>query len=80
MTKQHAQVSVFCEMVASENRARIEKSDLVVVELVEKVIVKKGRKWCVYSKDKTRNLGCSHTKGGALKRLREVEYFKHRGG
>src|SRR6185436_6176811 len=40
-------------------------------------IVKKGDKWCVVSEDGSKNLGCSTTKEGAVKRLREVEYFKH---
>lgn len=43
-------------------------------------IVKKGNKWCVVSEDGSQNLGCSATKEGAVKRLREVEYFKHNKG
>jgi len=34
--------------------------------------------WCVKS-EKGKNLGCKPSKGGAEKRLREVEYFKHEG-
>jgi hypothetical protein len=43
-------------------------------------IVKKGDKWCVYSEDGTKNLGCSKTREGAVKRLQQIEYFKHTKG
>src|SRR5690242_5523818 len=43
-------------------------------------IVKKGDQWCVVSEDGSKNLGCSDSKEGAQKRLREVEYFKHAKG
>jgi hypothetical protein len=36
--------------------------------------------WCVYSKDGNKNLGCSPTKEGALKRLRQIEHFKRTKG
>lgn len=40
-------------------------------------IVKRGSKQCVVSRT-GKNLGCSKTKKGAQKRLRQVEYFKHK--
>ncbi len=40
-------------------------------------IVKKKSKWCVVSESSGRNLGCYDTKKEALKRLRQVEYFKN---
>jgi hypothetical protein len=43
-------------------------------------IVKKGDQWCVVSEDGTKNLGCSKTREGAVKRLQQVEYFKHTKG
>ena len=42
------------------------------------MIRKRGNKYRVVSK-KGKNLGESSTRKGALKRLRQVEYFKHRG-
>lgn len=44
------------------------------------VIRKVGNEWCVFSKNSGKNLGCSSTYEGAVKRLREVEYFKHSQG
>ena len=48
---------------------------LFISELIEKFIRKKGSQWCVVSK-KGKNLGCSSSKGGAAKRLAQVEWFK----
>jgi hypothetical protein len=48
--------------------------------LLTEVIVKKGSKWCLYSKDGSRNLGCYPDKEGAAKRERQVQYFKHMKG
>jgi len=42
-------------------------------------IVKRGNQWCVVSEDGTKNLGCSNTREGAEKRLKQVEFFKHKG-
>lgn len=42
-------------------------------------IVKRKNKECVVSK-KGKNLGCSSSHAGAVKRLRQVEYFKHMSG
>ena len=75
-----SQASVLYLMAKAEHMALADKSDYIVIELVEKVVVKKGKKWCVYSKDRTRNLGCSTTKGGAIRRLQQVEFFKHQKG
>jgi hypothetical protein len=51
------------------------------VELYEKTTVhcfirKEGDKHCVKSHS-GKNLGCYGTAGGAKKRLKQVEYFKH---
>ena len=43
-----------------------------------RMIKKKGSKYCVVSKSSGRNLGCSKSKKGAVKRLRQVEYFKRK--
>lgn len=43
------------------------------------IIKKVGNKFCVFSEDGTKNLGCSNTLSGAEERLRQVEYFKHKG-
>lgn len=46
------------------------------MEKTEAKIKKVGNQWCVFSKDGTKNLGCSDTREGAVKRLGEVEHFK----
>jgi len=43
------------------------------------MIVKTGNKWQVKSKE-GKNLGIYSTKEAANKRLRQVEYFKHKSG
>jgi hypothetical protein len=42
------------------------------------VIRKVGDKFCVFSED-GKNLGCSTSREGAEKRLKQVEFFKHKG-
>ena len=45
-------------------------------ELVKTAFIRRrGNKWCVISK-KNKSLGCYTTKAQALRRLRQVEYFK----
>lgn len=44
----------------------------------EAVIRKRGNQYCVFSHD-GKNLGCSNTREGAQKRLKQVEFFKHKG-
>jgi len=46
-------------------------------EQLDEVIRKKGGKYCLFSKKTKRNLGCYPTKAGAMKRERQVQYFKH---
>lgn len=41
------------------------------------VIVKRGSIWYLYTKDKKRVLGKFKTKKDAVKRKRQVNYFKH---
>jgi len=41
-------------------------------------IVKRGKKWCVISSDKSKTLGCHGTRAEALKQLQAVEISKHR--
>ena len=45
--------------------------------VLNEVIKKEGSKYCVKSK-KGKNLGCYDTKEEAEKRLKQVEYFKHK--
>lgn len=40
------------------------------------MIVKRGDKWCLISKTTGRNLGCFDTKEQAMKRERQVQFFK----
>lgn len=46
-------------------------------EQLDEVIRKKGGKYCLFSKKTKRNLGCYSSKAGAMKRERQVQYFKH---
>ena len=46
-------------------------------EQLDEVIRKKGGKYCLFSKKTKRNLGCYPTRAGAMKRERQVQYFKH---
>lgn len=38
----------------------------------------KSKPWCVYSKS-GRNMGCFPSKKKAQERLRQIEFFKHKG-
>jgi len=46
-------------------------------EQLDEVIRKKDGKYCLFSKKTKRNLGCYPTKAGAMKREKQVQYFKH---
>ena len=48
------------------------------MDRVKAKIRKVGNKYCVFSEDGTKNLGCSPTREGAIKRLQQVEFFKHK--
>lgn len=50
------------------------------VEKTQAIIKKVGNKHCVFSEDGTKNLGCSDTHEGAVKRLQQVEHFKEAKG
>ena len=41
------------------------------------MIKKKGYKWVLYSKDGKKILGEFRTKKAAIKRERQIQYFKH---
>lgn len=49
------------------------------MEKAEAIIRKVGNQYCVFSHD-GKNLGCSTSHDGAVKRLQQVEYFKHSKG
>ena len=49
---------------------------------LDEVIRKSGTKWCLFPKNKTKDgkrkkLGCYPTRAGAVKREKQVQYFKH---
>jgi len=46
-------------------------------DMLDEVIKKRGNEYCLFSKKSKRNLGCYPTKAGAMKRERQVQYFKH---
>lgn len=41
------------------------------------VILKRGWQWVLYTKDRKKILGKFRTKKAALKRERQINYFKH---
>ena len=41
------------------------------------MIKKEGDEYCVFSKDGTKKLGCFPSRKQAVKRLQQIEYFKH---
>jgi len=45
---------------------------------LKSMVVKRGGKWCVLSEKTGRSFGCYATKKEAMRRLQQVEYFKHR--
>jgi hypothetical protein len=71
----------------SELKELIEEGivEIVDAEQLLEIIVKQGNEWCVKSKKKDKkghrkNLGCSSSRGAAERRLKQVEYFKSKGG
>ncbi len=42
------------------------------------MIKKEGNKYILYSKDGSKKLGVYHTKEEALKRERQIRFFKHK--
>jgi len=50
--------------------------DNIWIDFTEAVIVKEGSQYCIKSKS-GKNLGCYATREAALKRLRQIEFFKH---
>lgn len=53
-------------------------SEILVDELFEKII-RVGKKYRLVSRKTGKNLGTYPTKAGALKRERQIQFFKHRG-
>lgn len=51
--------------------------DMLGEEQLDEVIRKKGGKWCLFSKKKNKNLGCYPSRAGAVRREKQVQYFKH---
>ena len=49
--------------------------DLEILETTEKYIKQVGNKWCIYSHDTGKNLGCSDTRAKAEARLARMERF-----
>lgn len=50
------------------------------MEKIEAVIRKVGSQYCIFTKDGSKKLGCYKTREQALKRLRQIEFFKHQKG
>lgn len=58
----------------------IEEACVVLAIHVDKMIRREKGKWCVYSKDGNRRMGCYDTKGEAVERLRQVEGHSKKAG
>jgi len=66
------------KQIAAQNEPTVGPDDLTTSESkISEKIVKVGNKWQVQS-HKGRNLGTYDTKEEAVKRLRQVEFFKHK--
>lgn len=70
--------------IAQKGSKRGQKSFLSPIDenLFQEFIVKSGDKWCLKSKKKSKegkrkNLGCYPSRDGAIKREKQVQYFKH---
>lgn len=50
------------------------------INYTEAIIRKVDDKYCIFSKDGDKKLGCYNSKEGALKRLRQIEFFKRAKG
>jgi len=51
----------------------------LLLTTINEIIKKVGKKkWRLYSKDMSRNLGTFNSRAGAEKHEREVQYFKHK--
>ena len=48
------------------------------LEKTEAVIRKEGSQWCIFSKS-GKKLSCHSSREKALKRLRQIEFFKNKG-
>lgn len=46
--------------------------------LLQEVVKKIGNKWCVVSHTTGRKLGCYNTEAEAKRRLKQIQFFKHR--
>jgi len=46
-------------------------------DIINETITKRGNKYCLLSKKTKRNLGCYNSKTKAIKREKQVQYFKH---
>jgi cytidyltransferase-like protein len=52
-------------------------NESTIYDLISEMIVKKKSKFCLLSKATRRNLGCYTSRKGAVKREKQVQYFKH---
>jgi len=50
------------------------------MEKTQGIIRKVGNKYCIFSKNSGKRLSCHPTRQQALKRLRQIEFFKHQKG
>lgn len=55
------------------------KQELKEMKIKVEHIVKQGSQYCLKSKKSNKNLGCYPSHGGAEKREKQVQYFKHLG-
>ena len=63
-------------LISSKNLSEEQIND-IINNIIQERIVKKGKKYCLVSKKTGRNLGCYRSKKGAMKREKQVQYFKY---
>jgi nicotinamide mononucleotide adenylyltransferase len=51
--------------------------NVIINNIIQERIVRRGKKYCLLSKKTGRNLGCYKTRKKAIKREKQVQYFKH---
>jgi nicotinamide mononucleotide adenylyltransferase len=51
--------------------------NVIINNIIQERIVRRGKKYCLLSKNTGRNLGCYNTRKKAIKREKQVQYFKH---
>ena len=55
----------------------LDLNESIIYDVINEVVVRRGKKFCLLSKTTRRNLGCYTSRKGVNKREKQVQYFKH---